>query len=103
MNVPTTAKQREVCRPHYVRDLLEQVHGGPLPEGTRYTGTQIENFREGWAKAIGSRGRAHYFKRTSFEFVESLCGVVKPVRLMFGKGNHDDCERCVLKKAARVY
>ncbi len=66
------------------------------PAGIICGGGRIVQFRRGWALAIFSTGKkAHYFERTELESVaEARCGMVAPVRTLYGEGNWPRCARC---------
>lgn len=100
-------KQRERDEGVTVKGVLEQIVGGPLPAGTRYSGSQIENFREGWAMDImrDSRpGKAHYFRRRidDLSLAVAKCSTVAQVRWLYGPGNYDKCGRCRNAMARRA-
>lgn len=92
----------------YVRAALEASVGHRLTDAdVKHSGTQFENFREGWAHvvAIGSLSRvSHYFKRRldDISLAVAKCGQVAIVRELHGPGNYDKCRRCRNAMARRV-
>jgi hypothetical protein len=89
------AKQREKPGPT-ARDYFE-ARGIDTTKGT-FSGTQIENFREGWAKFImGKSTVGHYFERSKLNtaYAESLCNETVSVRWLYGLGNYPKCKKCL--------
>lgn len=67
------------------------------PANIIMSGTQIENFREGWAHPIMRESRvAHYFTRSLSNIgrANSKCGLDAEVRWLYGRGNWAFCRRC---------
>lgn len=58
------------------------------------SGGVLRNFREGWALNIFGGGVAHYFQRYGFDTGRSRCGVVAPVRWLYGCGDFPLCRNC---------
>lgn len=92
--------QRE--KPGITPEQLNVTFGRPAnTPGTKVSGGQIENFREGWALRIlgPSPARlAHWFKRKDFDTASALCGRDAPVRWLYGRGNFPVCQRCASKR-----
>lgn len=88
-------EQREKPLTYDEAQLIQQLRarGGP---GSRFSGTMIENFREGWAVALFQRSiqKPHYFTRHGFDRAASLCGGDVPVRWLYGPGDHERCAHC---------
>ena len=85
--------QRE--RPGFSVEQIEATFQIPHNPENKVSGGRIESFREGWALPMFGGGKTHYYTRSELnDIATSKCGVVTPVRKLFGEGNFPRCKRC---------
>lgn len=73
-----------------------------LPPGARVSGGPIEGFTQGWAKAGWDARAVHWYELKPSGLV-AICGFqVKSTPGIFGPGNFERCDRCVLKRSKLI-
>jgi hypothetical protein len=65
------------------------------------SGTQLKNFRKGWAVHIGTWGKGHYWTRIDFEAADSACGLIAPTRYLYAVGSWPYCKTCLRIKQGK--
>lgn len=60
------------------------------------SGARTRSFTEGWAKGIGTWGKAHYYVRQEMGMVVSMCGGSGPglAGRLLAPGTWPLCKRC---------